>query len=366
MLTAGSLFSGIAAPELAFERCGITTLWASEIDKQAASVHARHFPRTYQLGDIRHVGKHNAAPVDIVVGGSPCQDLSVAGNRAGLAGARSGLFHEYIRVIRELRPTFAIWENVPGARSSQSGRDFAAVLRAFQECGALDIAYRTFDAQHFNVPQRRERIFLVADFRGYRAGEILFEPQSVDRYRPSSRKAGIDIGYSLTTGNQRLDASSNETFIGVTAYDARNNKLTGGVTPTLQTQGRTVNQTPLICFDPRNTKSGDVTPTLKSHGQGGHSATNMPLVAGTLRGGSAGRRFSEGNYGDNLIPVSGYRVRRLMPVECERLMGFPDNWTRWNEYGAEMADTPRYRMLGNSIAVPIMEWIARRIVEVLR
>lgn len=112
---------------------------------------------------------------DIIVGGFPCQDLSLAGKRAGLKGARSGLFHEFIRIVRKLQPALAVIENVPGLVSSNSGRDFLIVLDSLVQCGALDISSRTLDSRYFNLAQRRARVFLVADFRKERAGEILFE-----------------------------------------------------------------------------------------------------------------------------------------------------------------------------------------------
>lgn len=381
-ITMGALFAGIGAPELAGERHGITTLWASEIDPQAASVHARHFPRTYQLGDIHHVGKHNAAPVDIVCGGSPCQDLSIAGNRAGLAGARSGLFHEYIRVIRELRPAFAIWENVPGALTSHAGRDFALVLRSFYDIGARDIAWRVLDAQYFGLAQRRKRVFAVIDFRGQRAGEILFEPESATGHRTPRKKPGADIAYALTGSNQRLNASNNETFIGIpqiahTVKPGLRSTQDDGTRQTfigIPSKTGTLRPGILRSNFPINNPGEFIVPsktgTIRANGSGlQYASTNIPgdyLVpekTGTLTQQSmmAHDKNTEGQF---LIPES-YRVRRLMPVECERLMGLPDNWTRWDAYGKELPDTPRYRMLGNSIAVPVMEWILRRMVEVL-
>jgi len=332
-ITLGTLCSGIGSPELAFQRQGVQTRWQSEIDRDASGVLARQFPDVMNLGDIRNVGQHNAAPVTIICGGTPCQNFSIAGKRAGLAGEQSSLFYEYTRVIRELRPAFAIWENVPGALSSNAGRDFAAVISAFQECGAMDIAYRILDAQYSGVPQRRRRVFIVADFRGERAGKILFEPQSVSGYRPTSRKTGTDIAFTLTGSNQRLDASNNETFIGVTALDARNGYHSDRITSTLQ-DGTTLN--------------------------------SMPLLAGTLRASRSGLQYASTNIpGDYLVP-DGYRVRRLIPRECERLMGFPDDFTRWDASGRELSDSARYRLCGNSIVVPVMEWIARRMVKVLQ
>jgi DNA (cytosine-5)-methyltransferase 1 len=411
-VTVGDTFSGLGAMKLAFKRAGAATVWSSEVNRQSISVYRRHHPEVEQLGDIKHVGKHNAAPVTVICGGSPCQNFSQAGDRTGLEGKESGLFREYIRVIKELRPAFAVWENVYGVLSSNGGRDFAAILAAFRECGARDIAWRTLDAQFAGVPQRRRRVFLVADFRADRAGKILFEPESAYGDSPARKEAGADIAYALTGSNQRLDASNNETFIGipdiarpistvnnksafddgtkqtligVAAVDARNGKVDERVTSTLQ-DGTTLNSMPLIAGTLRANGSGlqyastnipgdylvpEKAFSLRvesgvSKGLQAHNSTLVPSISGTLMGSGAGsaRPAGQKNELDFLIPDS-YRVRRLMPIECERLQGFPDGYTQYGHDGRELTDTPRYRMLGNSIAVPVIEWIARRMVEVL-
>ena len=204
MLTLGSLFDGIGGWQLAAVEAGIRPVWASEIDDYPASVTAHHFPETKQLGDVTRVDSSKIEPVDIVCAGSPCQDLSIAGKRAGLNGERSGLFGESIRIIREMRkatngeyPKWFVWENVPGAFTSNKGADFRTVLEEITEskipvpksgrwakAGMVrspkcDIAWRTLDAQYWGVPQRRARIFLVADFRKERRAEVLFKPKSL-------------------------------------------------------------------------------------------------------------------------------------------------------------------------------------------
>lgn len=194
MKTIGSLFAGIGGFDLGFERAGFKTAWACEIDPKAQAVLRLRFPDAKLHDDVCAVGAHNLEPVDVVTFGSPCQDLSVAGKRAGLAGERSGLFHEAVRVIRELRaqhgkPDFAIWENVPGAFSSNGGRDFAAVIDALVNIGARDVAWRVLDSRFFGVAQRRRRVFLVADFGGERAEQVLALAEGVRGYSPQGRKA---------------------------------------------------------------------------------------------------------------------------------------------------------------------------------
>lgn len=200
------LFSGYGGFSLAFERAGFETVAFSEIDPFACKVLAHRWPATPNLGDIREIDGSEVRKrfdhIDVVTFGTPCQDLSVAGKRAGLAGERSGLFHAAVRVIAGARPTFAVWENVPGAFSSSGGRDFAAVLDALAQCGALDISWRVLDAQYAGVPQRRRRIFLVADFAGERAGEILSFGQSLSGHLETSGEKGqvVTSSHSASTG----------------------------------------------------------------------------------------------------------------------------------------------------------------------
>lgn len=213
MLKMGSLFDGSGGFPLAASMCGIEPVWASEIEKFPIEVTTKRFPNMKHLGDVTKIKGNEIEPVDLITFGSPCQDLSVAGKRAGLSGERSGLFMEAIRIIKEMRngrtddiirPRFALWENVPGAFSSNKGEDFRAVLEEFckvkdssavvpgpkdgkwSDSGCIlgdgySIAWRVLDAQFWGVPQRRRRIFLVADFDGERAGEILFVRKGLSR-----------------------------------------------------------------------------------------------------------------------------------------------------------------------------------------
>ena len=224
MLTMGSLFDGIGGFPLAAARCGIVPVWASEIETFPIEVTRKRFPDMVHVGDITKLDGAKLPPVDIICGGSPCQDLSVAGTRNGLAGARSGLFMEQIRITKEMqnaniypgrtalvvRPRYLCWENVPGAFSSGTpkGEDFRIVLEeickisghpvhvprphagAWQFAGRIrvgdsfSLAWRVLDAQYWGVPQRRARIFLVADLGGLTAPKILFEPESLPGYPP--------------------------------------------------------------------------------------------------------------------------------------------------------------------------------------
>lgn len=219
-LTLGSLFDGSGTCPLAAETVGIKPVWASEIEPYPIAVTRSHFPEMRHLGDITKMNGAEVEPVDIITFGSPCQNLSVAGNRAGLAGEKSSLFMEAVRIIREMRckthgkyPQIAIWENVPGAFSSNKGEDFRVVLEelikiveptavmsavpkngwpyADSYCGdGWSLAYRTYDAQYWGVPQRRRRIYLVLDLRGQRAGKVSFEREGVRRNFATFKTAG--------------------------------------------------------------------------------------------------------------------------------------------------------------------------------
>lgn len=245
MIYLGSLFDGIGGFPLAGALAGIKTLWAAEIEPSCIAVTRNHFPDVEHLGSVTDIDGAKIPPVDIITFGSPCQDLSVAGKQAGLDGERSGLFNEAIRIIYEMReatngryPTFAIWENVPGAFNSNKGHDFLQVLRQITkadismpecgkwaksgmvQCGGVQVAWRQLDAQYWGVPQRRKRIFLVADFGGFRADEILFKPESL----PWNFKKG---------GTPRERASANaETSTSIRCYDARENG-DGQTSPTI-------------------------------------------------------------------------------------------------------------------------------------
>ena len=236
VLTMGSLFDGIGGFPLAAIRSGIEPLWASEIEAFPIAVTKKHFPNMVHVGDITQLNGAELPPVDIICGGSPCQDLSVAGARAGLAGERSGLFWEQIRIIKEMRyadkqrgrpdllfrPRYGVWENVPGAFSSAEGEDFKVVLQSFlqveephlhvigPETGRWEysgavlglrscVAWVTWDAQYLGVPQRRRRIFLIADFAGYSPVQILFIPNSLPGN--SSQSGGAGEEFAATAGD---------------------------------------------------------------------------------------------------------------------------------------------------------------------
>ncbi len=358
-MTHGSLFTGIGGFDLAFDRVGIESTWQVEIDANCGYILDRHWYHVYKRNDVREASSSNLDRVDVISFGSPCQDFSIAGKRAGMHGKQSGLLEEALRICRELQPTIAVWENVPGALSSNAGLDFTAVLSAFRDCGARDIGWRTLDAQGFGVPQRRRRVFVVADFGGKRAGEILFESESVRGDLETSREEKSQAARVAGTlsacgaGLDRVGGYYNEVDFCV--------PVVSRPITTSQQRWREDAQT-LIAFRPNQSVSqcGEVSetiaPTLKA------SPNSHPAIAYDPKMG--GKSYSAGVLTEISPTLKAARpnavgARRLTPVECARLQGFPDDWNEG------LSDTQRYRQYGNAVAVPVAQWIGNRIVKAL-
>ena len=397
MMTMGSLFDGIGGFPLAARRSGITTLWASEIEPFPIRVTKLRFPEMVHLGDVTKLDGATLPPVDIICGGSPCQDLSVAGTRAGLAGSRSGLFMEQIRITKEMRneelrrdraaqsvrPRYFIWENVPGAFSSGSekGKDFQAVLEEicritdgtisvprppsgrWEPAGAIlgagfSLAWRVLDAQYWpQTPQRRRRIFLVTDFGGTSAPEILFEQgrlfgDTAESGAEGKSPAASAEGGPGTPGGVFADINQREEIInpggkgsGVLCLNDQGGEridCTYDQTATLRAQTR--GHEPLVfenhTLDSRCTGPHKAAPTISAaYGTGGN---NTSLVvenrvyarqrADCFREDEAASTQSARQHKDAadlvLHPADPPQlIRRLTPLECERLQGFPDGWT---------------------------------------
>lgn len=383
------------------------------------------------LGDITKIKGDNIPQVDVITFGSPCQDLSIAGKRAGLSGERSGLFMEAVRIIKEMReatngeyPKYAVWENVPGAFSSNKGEDFRAVLEELariKEAGISipgpdkskwakaglitgndwSIAWRTMDAQHWGVPQRRLRISLVLDLTGQCAGEILFEPESLrGHFAP-----GITPGQAAAGAVENSAGTADRAF----TLKIRSGCEGGGKGALVQTeksatlstlQDQTLFAAEPLIYDARGNGDGITSPTMTGdHNSRVTDYTAIILqgdtVVGALlardykgpgRADSLGRVIAQpvgadlynctltgdkavtlttatGQGGANTGPsviekIIRWIVRRLTPTECERLQGYPDGWTdlgSWIDSKGKThkdADTPRYKALGNSIALP--------------
>lgn len=315
-----------------------------EIDSFPSAVLAEHYPSVRNLGDITKVDwSAYSGAVDVVVGGSPCQSFSVAGTRTGLEGA-SGLMWEYVRAVREIMPRYAVWENVPGALSSTHGEDFRCLLEALDACG-YGLAWRVLDAQFFGVAQRRERVFLVGclgNGGAERACEVLFEPESLRWDTPSSREErqalASGAGRGATSAGFKFSAGKSAGGIG----------FAEGLAPTLTADYHNpavLSRDQIFCMADATSNAAvdkDICGTVTAH------CCNEASIAA----------FATDS--DEAV------VRRLTPRECERLQGFPDDWTKVPYKGKpaeECPDTPRYRAVGNSMAVPVMRWIGRRLMD---
>ncbi|MGY0695024.1 DNA cytosine methyltransferase [Virgibacillus sp. FSP13] len=350
-LRIGSLFDGMGVFPLAASYCGITPLWASEVENAPISITKRHFPHMVHLGDITKIDGGKIPAVHIITFGSPCQNLSNIGKREGLAGSQSSLFYQAIRIIEEMRcatngsyPVIAVWENVMGAFSSNNRLDFKAVLESFTKTDVpvpasgtwanagmvrgdnANVCWRVLDARYWGKPtlaQRRRRVFLVADFGGERAREILFKSRGLLSVSSSCTNRGMStarpsrISVEETRGNIPILRPFQERRMRSTAKSKNKAGFIGSF-------GRT----------------GDPFPTL---------------LAGTINNFSF---WYEGKEKD------GY-IRQLTPLECERLMGLPENWTALGNKGESISDYARYKALGNSIVLPCAEYIMGGIAESL-
>lgn len=341
MITIGSLFSGIGGFDLAFQRSGFHCSWQVEKDKACSQILKKHFPNVKRFNDVRDCGKHNLEPVDLICGGFPCQDLSIAGRREGLAGERSGLWFEFARIIDELEPQWVVIENVPGLLSSDKGRDFAVIIRSLAERG-YGVCWRVLDAQYFGLAQRRKRVFIVGSFGNGRAAQVLFECEGMCGDIKAKRKAG-EIAPTLFAngaGTSRTASAGSEAEFCIPVSNA----LTSH-------HGRNSEET----FIPEISR-----PLANSRTIDHFDESQQTYIAWKESAGLGGRGFLGSE--DRSFALSSYiqrvGVRRLTPTECERLQGFPDGWT------ANQKDSTRYRQLGNAVAVPVAEWIGKRIKQI--
>jgi DNA (cytosine-5)-methyltransferase 1 len=361
-----SSFTGVGGFEM-----GLPSEWEcvgqSEVDKYCDMVLRYRFPEVKNYGDIQKIEWDRVPDFDIFVGGSPCQDLSLAGKRKGLAGGRSGLFFEFVRALRAKKPEYFIWENVKGALSSNEGRDFAEVQNQFSEAG-YDLWWQVLNAKDFNVPHNRERIFVVG-FRSRSPPEILFK-----RKNEGENTENRTIIRTLTGGAHSGGLHSNMT--GIFNLDKMHDDSTH-ITTSVKSQPQADR-----VYDPRG-----ISPTIQTASGGRHipSIAEIHAVLTPFRKDKRqnGRRFKED--GEPMFTLTGQdihgveiisnspmhpdtKIRRLTPTECERLMSWPDSWTRWgiNEKGekVEISDTQRYRMCGNGVVSNVVKEVVKLIEEV--
>ena len=404
-LTCGSLFDGIGCFSLAFVRAGFRLAWSVEIDPQCQRVTRERFPGVTQYEDVRHAGRHNLEPVDLVLGGFPCQDLSVAGRRAGLAGERSSLWSEFRRVLGEIAPRWFLIENVPGLLSSNKGRDVGALLWQLGQLGYW-WAYRVLDAQYDGLAQRRKRVFIVGrlgdegvqDARRIRGlpCQILFDSESLSGNPPPRREKKEDVAGTPGSSPKGLDRAG--AFVAGVTYQANGSGSFRAGAPSLAASDDSGSNHVVVSGQCHGGNVGEIGALRRSNSsvpfvaafnivglaQEGKNHAYETDVSGCLQGkglnpsgneagtviafhatqdpisGDVAPALSKGNeQGCGTIAVAdSTTVRRLMPVECLRLQGLPDDWL---DLDPPLSDSAKYRMIGNGGSVPTVSWIAERI-----
>ena len=348
------LFSGIGGFHLGLERAGFkVNAYNSEIDKYAIDVYKQNFKNSTYVGSVTDVRAEQLPRIDAITFGSPCQDFSLAGKRQGMGGDRSSLITEAIRLIDECRPSFFIWENVKGTFSSNNGADFWAIIQAFANIGGYRLEWQLLNTKWF-LPQNRERIYLVG-YLGEGSGGQIFP-----------------IG---GTAKSNIDSSKKKHY--------------KSVMPTICTNYyKFANDTPLIKINSATKKGYEIAtegdsinlsvPTSKTRrgrvgkGQAQTLDTHCnQAVVGDFRydegyrertdGDSPTLNLKCGDSGSGGVIVN--KIRRLTPIECERLQGFPDNWTKYGTQG-EISDSQRYKMCGNAVTVDVVKAVAEKIKQI--
>jgi DNA (cytosine-5)-methyltransferase 1 len=384
-----SVCSGVEAASVAWKGLGWNPLGFSEIEKFPSEVLQHHYPNVPNLGDMNNYKEWNFGKrsVDLVVGGTPCQSFSVAGLRKGMEDPRGNLALTFCAILDKFRPKWFVWENVPGVLSSNKGRDFGSFLGAVAELG-YGASYRVLDAQNFGVPQRRRRVFVVGHIGDWSpTAEVLFEPESLSRHIEESRKKRKDTPRDSSLGIDTSGplAARDYKDMGTDGLNKTSSKMIPTIAHCLETTSNDYSRadgfnmipeksdTTVEVFENHGTDSrvkemGDTCSTVTARwGTGGN---NVPFA---LAENTIGRQPLNGGNGDgytektpmytlNATGVHGVSnqmaVRKLTPVECERLQGFPDNYTNIKE---NCPDGHRYKAMGNSMAVPVMKWIGTRI-----
>jgi len=409
--------SGIEAATVAWHPLGWTAAAYSEIEKFPSQVLAHHYPDVPNVGDMTKFKEWNIGAIDLLVGGTPCQSFSVAGLRKGLDDPRGNLMLTFLAIADQHRPRWLVWENVPGVLSSNGGKDFGTFLGALGELG-YGFAYRILDAQYFGVAQRRRRVFVVGYLGDWRvAAAVLFERHSLSGDSAPSREkregAAANARESSEVGSL-IPAMHSELCPSLKARDAKGPSSDGDgdgaiLVPMAQPIAYAFDSLSSNSMKSANPVSGcnkvEISKSLDtsrgldpSCNQGGIGvaqpisfsaqmsnpqtdvemsatlqakkpmavAVGTDLYNGAITGDVACTMSTHGGDGNGTGPtvMQQMAVRRLTPVECERLQGFPDNYTDIQLKGKVTPDGPRYKALGNSMAVPVMAWIGKRIQEV--
>jgi DNA (cytosine-5)-methyltransferase 1 len=374
-----SVCSGIEAASVAWHPLSWEAVAFSEIEPFPCAVLAHHWPAVPNLGDMTAYKEWplERGTVDLLVGGTPCQSFSVAGLRAGLDDPRGSLMLVYLAIARRFAPRWVVWENVPGVLSSHRGRDFGTFLGGLAECG-YGFAYRVLDAQFFGVPQRRRRVFVVGYLGNWRAAAaVLFEHESLRGYPAPSREAGervaATVGASTPSRRNGGSCPTEDTMIAAPLTRGADSAGKGGYAGRRREDDENLVAYAVNAHGGSGRMDGE-SETFVSHAlrADGFDASEdgtgrgTPLIASFN---AADGRTRGAGTNPGVITSQRHGVRRLTPRECERLQGFPDDYTliRYPPNPRRVkwaANGPRYRALGNSMAVPCMRWLGERIQRV--
>ena len=372
------LFSGIGGFSLGFQRAGyqFSEHYFSEIDKRAIANYKYNFPNAKYIGDITSIHGGDFTGIDIITFGSPCQDFSLAGKRAGLAGKKSSLIKKAIALIADIRPSVFIWENVKGAFSSNAGADFWAIIQAFANIGDYTIEWQLLNTE-WVLPQNRERIYLVGHLAGRSIPGIF--PIGEDDCLFTTKTQSQSQAQISTTIKANGNMNADDTYIQVGTYRTHNDgkgfrEVKKNIAPTITARARKDGSgMPVIQINPSKESNGrqpyqqnrifdekGISPALTRHNsdfiikqrpRGKNKGADLSICP-TISSNS----FQENNLLDG--------VRRLTEIECERLQGFPDNWTQYGNYNGRIkriSKTQRYKLIGNAVTVDIVELIAKRL-----
>ena len=350
------LFSGIGGFHLGFEKAGFeVNSYFSEVDKYAIDVYKNNFKNSNYVGSVTDVRGTQLPKIDAITFGSPCQDFSLAGKRKGMGGDRSSLITEAIRLIDECRPRFFIWENVKGTFSSNNGEDFWAIIQAFTNIGGYRLEWQLLNTKWF-LPQNRERIYLVG-YLGNGSGGQVFPIRETTRpnIKSSKKKHNKIVMPTICTNYWRfandtpvikVKSATSKGYEEAAEGDSinysnpnsetRRGRVGKGVAQTLDT---TCNQA--VIYDGYNNK------------------VKEENIVGTIT-----QHCSRSGLTNGFKVINENKIRRLTPIECERLQGFPDNWTQYGESG-KISDTQRYKMCGNAVTVDVVEAVANSIIKTI-
>jgi len=337
-----SLFSGIGGFDLALRNMGHTIVGACEIDDYARRVYGKQFPGVKIYKDATKIKPEELPDFDIICAGFPCQAFSIAGKRRGFDDTRGSLFFEIARIAKEKKPSYLLLENVKGLLSHDKGQTFHTIIRTLDEVG-YDCQWQIINSKYF-VPQNRERIFIICNLRGQRTRKI------------------FPLGDYDQQTTQKIKHHVNSTSQSERVYD------TDGISPTLGCSGGMSKPLVGVVNDRGNLRELERATCIDANywkGIDNHAQRTMIYLSNknaNMKQRTQDRKESWTlGTGTDFGIKDGMKIRKLTPMECERLQGFPDNWTKYGDDGKEISDTQRYKMCGNAVTVPVIEYIIKNL-----